>query len=66
MNIAKYLRRENLVGSVRKRFKNREIIPTHEETRKNEQKWGDYLFGWKETAGLQNSLIRWFQPYLLL
>ena len=35
-----------------KNFKNRETIRTHEETGRNEPKWGDLPVGWRETPGL--------------
>ena len=63
-SIAKYLRWGVLAGSIWKNFKNREVIHTHGETGRNEPKRGDLPVGWRETVGLENSLMRWFQPQL--
>ena len=64
VSITKYLRRRVLTRSVWKIFKNREIIRNHREVGRNEPKWGDLLVGWRETAGLENSSMGWFQPQL--
>ena len=47
-------------------FKNMEILRTHGETGRNEpnEPWGDLPVGWRETEGLQNSSMQWFQPQL--
>ena len=31
---------------------------------RNGPKWGDLLVGWRKTAGLWNSSMRWFEPQL--
>ena len=61
---AKYLRRRALARSVWKIFKNREIIRIHREAGRNETEWGDLLVEWRETAGLLNSSMWWFQSQL--
>ena len=63
-SIAKYLRRGVLARSVLKIFINRKINRTHGETGRIEPKWGDLPVGWRETTGLQNISMRWFQPQL--
>ena len=45
------------MGSVRKIFRNMEIIGSHEETGRNEPKWGDLLVTWRETAGLVDAMV---------
>ena len=45
------------MGSVRKIFRNMEIIGSHEETGRNEPKWGDLLVRWRETAGLLDAMV---------
>ena len=49
-------------GEQLKNSKNWDIIRTHGETGRNEPKWGDLPVGRRETAGLQNSSMSWFQP----